>query len=148
MHHIVNQIYDMQDEYPNLHITGRYYSEVYHRHGNPHVKSQWIIPIDVEFDLFAFAKVKNWISPDGRGWSLLLNGNKPQVVGLTRVDEESKFARFEDGNHNDLWHGYPAEYTISKNDIPILPILQEWVDSGYITNRVMTKIRLGQPCNL
>lgn len=148
MPHKVEKIYDMQTEFPALNITGKYFSERYHRHGNPHLKSQWCIDIETEFELFAMAKVKKWISKDGRAWALLLDEKKPQVVGLTRRQEESKFARFEDGNHNDIWHGYPEEYTISKNDIPTLPILQEWVNAGYITNRVMTKIRLGQPCNL
>lgn len=144
----VEETYDMQIEFPELQITGKYFSERCHRHGNPYMKSQWSIDIETEINLFAMAKVRKWFSADGRAWALLLDGSKPKVVGLTRKQEESKFARFEDGNHNDIWHGYPEEYIMSKNDIPTLPILQEWVNEGYISNRVMVKIRLGQPCNL
>lgn len=55
--------YDMAVEYPMLKISGYYKAVSFHRNGTPD-KSQWIISVDDEFDLFAKTKLDGQIYDD------------------------------------------------------------------------------------
>lgn len=117
-----------------------------HRGENPQ-KSIWIIPMPTEIDLFVDA-IKSGYEKNYTAWNLLKSNNVISVIGMSSDGQELKLAKFVDGNKNDQWHGYPANYLRNNQDIPPSNILESWVNNKSITPATMSKIRRGQRCNL
>ncbi len=127
--------------------TGNYIISSQHRRtGNPH-KSIWTITFDEEVECFINAMNGNW-KTEAVAWGIKVLDDVLHVVGLNTNNQELKIAKFVDGNKTNVWHGYPADYMSKSQDRPETVILKTWVDNGYITKAKMSKIRLGQSCNL
>ena len=127
--------------------TGNYIISSQHRRtGNPN-KSIWTINFDEEVECFINAMNGNW-KTEAIAWGIKTIGDVLHVVGLNPDNEELKIAKFVDGSKTNVWHGYPADYMRKAQDRPETVILKTWVDNGYITKAKMSKIRLGQSCNL
>ncbi len=130
-----------------IHQTGKYIiSSQHRRRGNPN-KSIWTISFEEEVNCFIQALNSNW-KTGTEAWGIRLNGNILQVVGLNNYRQELKLAKFVDGNKINIWHGYPADYMSKAQDRPATNILKAWVNNGFLTKAKMSKIRLGQSCNL
>jgi hypothetical protein len=128
-------------------IESRYIISSQHRRkGNPN-KCVWIITFDDEVNCFVRTIQQNWRAGT-TAWGVIVVNNIVQILGRNSSNEELKIAKFVDGNDNEVWHGYPADYMLKSNDRPDTPILQAWVNNGYITKAKMSKIRLGHSCNL
>lgn len=121
-------------------------SSQHRRKGNPN-KCVWIVTFDQEVNCFIQTIQQNWRA-GSEAWGLIASNAVLQVVGRNTNNEELKLAKFVDGNDNEIWHGYPADYMMRSQDRPTTGILQSWVNSGYITKAKMSKIRLGHSCNL
>jgi hypothetical protein len=126
---------------------GNYLISSQHRKkGNPH-KCIWTISFDEEVECFVQAMNGNW-KLGSEAWGVKVIGNVLQILGLNNSEQELKLAKFVDGAKTNVWHGYPADYLSKSQDRPATNILKVWVDSGYLTKAKMSKIRLGQLCNL
>ena len=125
----------------------RYIISSHHRrvNGNPN-KSIWTLTYDEEVECFIFSYCSKWID-DKICWGLAVNGTNLRIVGRNFDNEDLKLAKFVEANDN-LWHGYPADYLRKAQDRPATNTLKDWVSNGYITKAKMSKIRLGQSCNL
>jgi len=127
--------------------TGNYIISSQHRRkGNPN-KSIWTITFDEEVHCFIQALSKNWKTVN-EAWGIKLLNGVLQVVGKNHNRQELKLAKFVDGANTNVWHGYPADYMNKAQDRPATDILKVWVNSGFLTKAKMSKIRLGQSCNL
>lgn len=124
----------------------RYIISSQHRNGNPN-KSIWSLTHDGEIDCFIFSVNSNWVD-EHTCFGVSVLGETIQVVGHNCDNDELKIAKFVDANANMLWHGYPADYMRNSQDRPATNILRDWVQKGYISKAKMSKIRLGQTCNL
>lgn len=128
-------------------LTTTYIISSQHRAiGNPN-KTVWTIDFDDEVECFKYSKTSDWID-DKYGWGIKVVNSNLQHVGHNFENETLKLAKFVDGNQNDIWHGYPADYLRKSQDRPPTFILKCWVDQGYLTKAKMNKIRRGQSCNL
>ncbi|RXK47062.1 hypothetical protein [Aquirufa rosea] len=127
--------------------TGSYIIASQHRKkGNPN-KSIWTITFDEEVNCFIQALNGDW-KIGKEAWGVKVIGDILQVVGLNNNRQELKLAKFVDGTNTNVWHGYPADYMSKAQDRPATNILKVWVDNGFLTKAKMSKIRLGQSCNL
>lgn len=138
--------YDMSVEYPDFDIIGYYKAVSYHRNGTSG-KSQWVISVDEEIELFAKAKRDKQIFDD-KGYAIWIISDKACVLGVTDLNSETRLARFVDGSRSDHWHGYPANYLKKKNDIPPMSLLKEWKDKGLIEKSDLTRMKYQKPCSL
>lgn len=138
--------YDIATEYPSYKIGGYYKSVSYHRNGTS-CKSQWVVSVDEEFDLFAKAKIDGQIFDD-KGYAIWKSGDEVKVLGYTDQLSETRLARFEDGTRSNHWHGYPANYLKTKNDIPPMSLLIKWKKRGIIEKSVITRLKQQKPCIL
>lgn len=131
----------------NADVFGNYvYKAVsYHRNGTAN-KSRWIIGVDEEIGLFAYAIVAKSIY-EYRGWALYIEDGVRYVVGRTVSGEDSYIGVFTRSTEIE-WHGYPGDYKRSDKDIPHTAVLQNWKNNGYITKSHMFHILHQQPCNL
>jgi hypothetical protein len=131
----------------NVKVSTYIISSAHRKVGNKN-KSVWTLDFNGEVDCFTTAITKSWRNGQyGWGFKLGLN-NVFEEVGRSADDKELKLAKFVDGNSNNVWHGYPADYLKKSQDRPTTVILKNWVDSGFLTKSKMTKIRKGQVCNL
>lgn len=135
----------------DLEIGNNYIISSQHRRTGNSNKSIWTITFDEEVDCFIEAMNGGWKS-GSEAWSLKVSNNILHVVG-TNIDKsntikELKLAKFVDGTKNKVWHGYPADYMYKAQDRPSTEVLRVWVTLGYLTKSKMSKIRLGQSCNL
>lgn len=144
--HRTDTDYDMSVEYPDYEINGYYKSVSYHRNGTAG-KSQWIITVDNEIDLFAKAKRDEQIF-DNNGYAIWVIDEKTGVLGYTENNSETRLARFVDGSRSDHWHGYPANYLKKKNDIPPMTLLKKWKEKGLIEKSDLTRMKYQKPCSL
>lgn len=128
-------------------LVSRYIVSSQHRRkGNPK-KCIWIVTFDDEVNCFIYTIRQNW-RVGSEAWGLLVSNTILRVVGRNNSNDDLKLAKFVDGNNNEIWHGYPADYMLRSQDRPTTRILQEWVNNGYISKAKMSKIRLGHSCNL
>ena len=119
-----------------------------HRGRNPD-KSHWVIEMPKEMELFRDAlRLGYEDKANFTAWNLLIVDRKVCVIGKSVDGMELKMAKFVDGNKNEQWHGYPANYMKYNQDIPPACLLLSWQKAGYITTATMKKIKGGQPCNL
>jgi hypothetical protein len=121
-------------------------SSQHRKTGNPK-KCIWTIDFTDEVECFINAKNRSWTTGT-TGWGLKLAGTILQTVGINFSSEELKMAKFVDGDANNKWHGYPADYLNKTHDIPSTTVLRMWVNAGYIGKSHFLKIRQGKPCNL
>lgn len=127
--------------------TGNYIiSSQHRRRGNPN-KSIWTITYEEEVDCFIQALNGNW-KAENEAWGIKFINGALQVVGQNHNRKELKLAKFVDGTNTNVWHGYPADHMNKAQDRPATNILKVWVTNGYLTKAKMSKIRLGQSCNL
>lgn len=127
-------------------ITTYIISSQHRATGNPN-KTVWTINYEDEVLCFKQSKTSNWIQGN-YCWGLKAIGSNIQNIGVNFEDEILKLAKFVDGNQNNKWHGYPADYLRRSQDRPPTFILKNWVNLGYLTKSKMNKIRKGQSCNL
>ncbi|WP_271765927.1 hypothetical protein [Aquimarina algiphila] len=128
-------------------ITTRYIISSQHRAtGNPN-KTVWSVDFNDEVECFRLSKTSDWIQ-DNYGWGIKVINSIIQYIGHNFENETLKLAKFVDGNGNDIWHGYPADYLRRSQDRPPTFILKNWVEQGFLTKAKMNKIRRGQSCNL
>ena len=121
-------------------------SSQHRRKGNPN-KCIWTINHDEEVACFTETMISGWKSGT-EAWGLRVVNNILQVIGINNDTKELKLAKFVDGSETNVWHGYPADYMRRAQDRPTTIILKAWVDTGFLTKSKMSKIRLGQSCNL
>jgi hypothetical protein len=120
-----------------------------HRHRNPPQKSKWTIAPNKEVAIFTHAIKNNWKENNGYiSWGALKNGSKTLVLGKNCLGENLHISKFVDGNNNNMWHGYPADYIRNIQDRPAMKILVLWRNAGIIKKKHAAKIRNGIPCNL
>ena len=131
----------------SIHTTGNYIISSQHRRRGNSNKCIWTISFDEEVSCFIQALNENW-KVDFEAWGIKTVNNILQVVGVNNERQELKLAKFVDGANTNVWHGYPADYMRKANDRPATNILKDWVEYGYLTKAKMSKIRLGQSCNL
>ena len=130
-----------------VHENCRYIIASQHRIIGNSNKSTWYLSHEGEIECFVFSYCSKWI--DGHVcWGLVYKDSDVQILGHNFHNEELKIAKFVDANKNRLWHGYPADYLRKAHDRPTITTLKDWVSKGYITKSKMSKIRLGQLCNL
>lgn len=112
-------------------------------------KSNWSIKMPIEVSLFKSALKKGYEDKTKyTAWNLYIVNEEISEVGYTVDKERVKIAKFVDSNHNEIWHGYPANYIKNNQDIPSVSVLNLWYNEKIITLATMRKIRGGQPCNL
>lgn len=118
-----------------------------HRNGN-HNKSQWIISQADEVQSFRYAHAQAWIL-NSRGWGLHIQNGAPDYLGVG-VDRNRRLfvARFEDGNANQKWHGYPADHQSKVNDRLPEELKQLWLENSVLTPAKVRKLAKGEPCSL
>ncbi|HEY8035876.1 MAG TPA: hypothetical protein VIF37_09845 [Methylobacter sp.] len=119
-----------------------------HRDGNPN-KSQWLIDIDHEINVFKCMDRNSWGSEEN-GWGLFINNNGSlNYLGVIQARNIEVFiAKFvTDKNHN-AWHGYPADYQFKAQDVPDKSILLKWKEENFLTKSIIRKIMKGQPCKI
>lgn len=119
-----------------------------HRDGNPN-KSQWTIVEDSEYVLFGTAQSSGWLDVSiKKGFGIKKNGVLIDQLGLwTDRTTILKIAKFV-GDHQDEWHGYPANFRQNAHDRPTTDVLRKWNEAEYISKSQMGKITRGQKCNL
>jgi|TergutMp193P3_1026864.scaffolds.fasta_scaffold16748_4 hypothetical protein len=115
---------------------------IYHRNKSSK-KSQWLITCNEELEHFIKCVENNWIR-NFYGWAIeIMNGNHT-VIGVSKDNRDLYIIKFVDGNKNNNWHGYPADYMFNTQDKPPTEILQNWVILGCITKSKMAKVMRGQ----
>lgn len=114
--------------------------------GNPN-KTVWTLDFYDEVECFKLSKSSEWVE-DNYGWGIRVIDSTIQYIGYNFKNETLKLAKFVDGNENNIWHGYPADYLRRSQDRPPTFVLKNWVEQGFLTKAKMNKIRRGQSCNL
>ena len=119
-----------------------------HRDGNPN-KSQWIIIEADEKSLFETSYSAGWKDTENKK-CFGIKKSETNIIVLGKCKDRItnlKIAKFV-SDHQDNWHGYPANYRTNQQDKPTTNILQKWVEENLITKSKMGKIARGQKCNL
>ena len=117
--------------------------------GHNKEKSYWLIKMPREIALFRSALKDGYENKANyTAWNLNIVNEEICIVGYTVDKKELKIAKFVDSNHNEKWHGYPANYIKNSQDRPSAKVLELWNTAGYISTATMKKIKGGQPCNL
>lgn len=112
-------------------------------------KSHWSIKMPREIALFRSALKEGYEDKaDFTAWNLNIVNGEVCIIGFTVDEKELKIAKFVDSNHNEQWHGYPANYIKNSQDRPSSKVLELWNNAGFISTATMKKIKGGQPCNL
>jgi len=112
-------------------------------------KSQWTISEQEERSSFSLMYASKWIVENDKGWGLHIIDKTADYLGVGVNRARDLFiAKFVDGAHSNIWHGYPADYVANNQDKPDRRVLQEWGTVGYISFGKVRKVLKGQPCNL
>jgi len=128
--------------------TGVYYGcHPDHRNHNQE-KSQWIISKAEEITSFLDGYRKAWVH-DNRAWGLHYANGSPDYLGQAIDGGRLLFvARFEDGNGNQRWHGYPADHQKKVGDRLPEELKQHWIRTNVLTPAKVRKLVKGEPCSL
>src|SRR5204862_3904345 len=101
-----------------------------------------------EVACFANAHARNWIEGD-RGFGLHYVQAQPRYLGVAVERAVELFlARFEDGNNNQRWHGYPADPQRRVGDRLPEQIKRERIRDSVLPRPKVRKLQRGQPCKL
>jgi hypothetical protein len=118
-----------------------------HRDSSPR-KSQWRISELEERNSFVLMYDAPWHT-NYRGWSLHIKGKAAHYLGINALKNRNLIiAKFIDGNQNNIWHGYPADYVQDHRECPSIEILTAWKEKGHFSRAKIRKIIRGQPCSL
>lgn len=132
----------------NIDTTSKYVIVSQHRMHGYSDKSRWLASMKEEVDCFIQSLNKKWLHV-GAGWGVILDdANKLKVLGVNYVNENSKIAKFVDGNNSNLWHGYPADLKRKVKDIPPISILNKWRGEKIIKKHHISRIQRGVTCTL
>jgi len=132
----------------DIDATSKYVIVSQHRSGGYRGKSRWSVSKREEVDCFIQSLNKKWLDV-GAGWGVILDDtNKMKVLGINHINEDSKIAKFIDGNNSKLWHGYPADLKRKVKDIPPISILNKWRKENIIRKHHISRIQRGVICNL
>jgi len=117
-----------------------------HRNGNGN-KSQWTIIKTDEIACFMHAHAQAWV--DGRrAFGIFPLGN-PNYLGLAKERHRRLFlARFDDGNGNQHWHGYPADPQKKTGDRLPEQIKEALIRTSVLPPAKVRKLQRGEPCRL
>jgi len=117
--------------------------------GHNKKKSYWSIKMPREIALFRSSLQNGYEDKANHtAWNLNIVNGEIRLVGYTVNKKELKIAKFVDSNHNEKWHGYPANYIKNSQDRPSSKVLELWYNANVISAATMKKIKGGQPCNL
>jgi hypothetical protein len=129
---------------PYVHEYG---SHVVHRNRTPK-KSQWGILYSNELASFCHCVSNGWIEGE-KGWGFHLVNGRPQYLGVDEVGTMQVFiARFEDGNANWKWHGYPLDHVRRPEDCPPDWLRRVWIRMQLLTKPKLARICKRKPCTL
>jgi len=118
-----------------------------HRNGNLN-KSQWTISTSEEIKSFELSYSQRWIVGT-QAWGLHLMNGHPTYLGMAIDRSRLLFvARFEDGNGNQRWHGYPADHQTKVNDRLPEELKELWIKNNILAVAKVRKLSKGVPCNL
>src|SRR5262249_53662440 len=117
-----------------------------HRNHNP-MKSQWIITLEQELEVFRRCHSGGWIL-SLVGWGLHFVQEQPAYLGVAQ-DHQTRvlLAKFVGNEAPVVWHGYPADHTRS-HDRPPTDVLNKWLKSKVLPTKLLSKIVQGKPCKL
>ena len=128
--------------------TSQYIIVSQHRTSGYRNKSRWVVSKQEEVDCFRQSLQKEWLCV-GTGWGVIIdNSNKLKILGINHFNEDSKIAKFIDGNKSNLWHGYPADVKRKVKDIPPVAILNKWRVENIIKKCHVSRIQRGATCSL
>lgn len=114
-----------------------------HRDGSPE-KAQWTIPQEKEVKLFGWS-IENKSYSAKYYWGVRYEYGRCIVLGFTSRRDNSKIARFECGNNQNIWHGYPADYIRdATHDCPSRDVLNKWEKAGLITKPEISRLIKGR----
>ncbi len=118
-----------------------------HRNGN-RAKSQWTIQQAEEITAFTYCYDHTWFIGD-RAWGLHYQQGSLTYLGVGVDRQRALFvARFEDGNSNQQWHGYPADHQRNVHDRLPEQLKELWIRNGVLDPAKVRKLSRGQPCSL
>lgn len=123
-------------------IEQQYQIHPQHRNRSPQ-KAQWTVSYEDELVVFAWAICEEGVTGEQYIWGLLIEDGESCIIGKTKYGDATKIAIFDNGDHNDFWHGYPADY-IRSQEYPSDDILGRWRDKGYITKADIRRIIRGK----
>lgn len=133
--------------------TYAYKANPTHRSNHNQDKSQWLIPLEQEYNMFKKVVENNWFTNptnNGKffGYGIFLPQEKeatPVCIGEKKNEKRKQlyFAKFDlDSN---VWHGYPCGD--KESDFFKLEnfkiILEKWISAKYITKAKFHKIHKG-----
>lgn len=125
-------------------VTLTYQFHPHHRNNNPN-KSQWIVPIDSEFESFRLTIDQSWTEGHS-AWGLCIQSAAVQFLGIDCDRQTELFiAKFVCDASRPEWHGYPANH-VRNEDRPSLTVLNKWLQSGTLPTAKVSKITQGKPC--
>jgi hypothetical protein len=118
-----------------------------HRNNAP-TKSQWTISEADERTAFETAEHKGWLIPS-EGWGLHLRGDRPSYLGLAQDRARELFiAKFVGSGTPIVWHGYPADHQLHRQDVPPELVLNKWMQLALVPPAKIRKIAKAQRCRL
>lgn len=121
-----------------------YLDVCYHRDRTPG-KSQWTISLEQEYTCFTLTHDNDWIL-EFAGYGLHIHDGQAHYLGEDRDHSTKVFmAKFQDGNMNGKWHGWPVDH---RRDRPFESILLDWKKQGFFSPAKIIKIIRGKPCSL
>lgn len=117
-----------------------YFIHPHHRMNVP-LKSTWAMPPQVEVAMFQVTLANAWFQDD-EGWGLRVANNKLEQTGLCPEGKPVFLAKFvgDTGSTPNLWHGYPANIRVKREDIPPKSLLNGWHSSGVIDEKILMMI--------
>lgn len=105
----------------------------------------WIIDEKTEKQIWEQAISENWIA-DNKSWGIKVENSRIIQVGTNIRKEFLIIGKFIDGNRNEDWHGYPANYVRNNHDVPPESILSTWLALEMINRAKWSRIRRQKDC--
>ena len=118
-------------------------------------KGHWTIAEELEEGMFELCRnngaFKTWKGDTHMGWSVCPQNDNLIVIG-TGVNNEGKYidvkvAKFVEGNKG-MWHGYPIDYRMTREDTICDNALECWVHMGFIDKSEIQDIKLKEDSSL
>lgn len=105
-------------------------------HGGKNEHAQWVIPFDVEVELFDMADVEAWGDHQASLWGIAI----PLMQLGSNGEHICKFP--SPSNAGDAWHGYPIPTNESKSRPPVL-LVRRWHADGIVDKAIAKQIMGG-----